>query len=155
MDEMRLVAYCGLYCDLCAQRARIPYQAKALKETMVKEGYDSWGEGIKGFSSFWEFLSGICDPDKCCAGCRQGGGHPFCPVRKCASERQLEVCVFCDEYPCKKILHIAAGYPMLIADGQRLKEIGIKRWITEQKERVNTGFSYSDIRYHPTSTSPD
>ncbi|MCR4407622.1 MAG: hypothetical protein NUW24_12000, partial [Anaerolineae bacterium] len=34
------VAYCGLYCGLCASRRRIPQQAAALRETLRREGYD-------------------------------------------------------------------------------------------------------------------
>jgi len=41
-NNLRLVAYCGLYCGLCAHRARIPKRAKSLKETLHDEGMDSW-----------------------------------------------------------------------------------------------------------------
>ena len=45
--DLRLVTYCGLYCELCAARGRIPRQANALRETMVKEGYDVWGKDVR------------------------------------------------------------------------------------------------------------
>jgi len=39
MDEkLKFVIYCGLCCELCAERARIPQQAKALQEAMAEEG---------------------------------------------------------------------------------------------------------------------
>jgi len=41
------------------------------------------------------------------------------------------------------------GYPTLIADGKRIKKIGIDAWIEEQEERVKTGFAYADIRCYP------
>ncbi len=149
MAELRLVTYCGLYCGLCAERGRIPRQASALKESMAKEGYEFWGKELPRFTEFWDFLGGLCDPDQACPGCRQDGGPPFCAIRKCARERQIEICISCEEYPCKRVLGIAKGYPTLIADGQRMGEIGIEAWVQEQEERAKTGFAYVDIRCYP------
>ena len=149
MADLELVTYCGLYCGLCAERGRIPRQAHALRESMAREGYEYWGTELPGFEQFWGFLSNLCDPDKACAGCRQGGGPPFCSIRTCARERQLDVCVFCAEYPCWRIEGLAKGYPTLIADGNRMKGIGVEAWILEQEERAKTGFAYVDIRCHP------
>lgn len=149
MSDLRLVTYCGLYCGLCAERARIPARATSLRESMAREGWDSWGTHVPGFTDFWSFLENLCDPDKCCPGCRQGGGPPFCSIRKCAEEREIDTCPFCGEFPCERIQAIAKGYPTLIADGTRMKEIGVEAWIQEQEERANTGFAYADIRCHP------
>jgi hypothetical protein len=151
MENLKLVTYCGLCCGLCANRGRIPQQAKALRESMIKEGYDKWGTAIPGFKDFWKFLSELCDPDTSCPGCRQGGGPPDCTIRKCAKERKVDVCVFCEDFPCKRVLGLAKGYPTLIADSERLKKIGIKAWTKEQQERAKTGFAYVDIRCYPYS----
>ena len=151
MEDIQLVTYCGLYCGLCGERARIPYRAHALREAMTKEGYEFWGGEIPGFREFWSFLANLCEPDRACPGCRRGGGPPFCAIRKCARERVVDVCGFCDEYPCERVLAIAQGYPTLLADGQRMREIGLERWIEEQEERAGTGFAYVDIRCYPYS----
>lgn len=149
MAELELVTYCGLYCGLCAQRGRIPRQAEALRGSLAKEGWEHWGNEIHGFAEFWKFLAGLCDPVKSCPGCRGGGGPPFCAIRPCAREREVELCVFCEEYPCKRVLGIAKGYPTLIADGERIRKVGLEAWIREQEGRAETGFAYADIRYHP------
>jgi hypothetical protein len=149
MADLELVTYCGLYCGLCAQRGRIPRQASTLREAMRREGYEYWATELPAFQEFWKFLDTLCDPDASCPGCRQGGGPPFCTIRKCARERGIEVCVQCDEYPCRRVLGIAKGYPTLISDGQRMQEIGIEAWIEEQEERARTGFAYVDIRCNP------
>lgn len=149
MGRLELVTYCGLYCGLCAQHGRIPRQANALRESMTKEGYEYWGTEIPGFDEFWRFLTVLCDPGKSCPGCRQGGGPPFCSIRKCARERQVDICVTCEEYPCRRVQGIAKGYPTLMADGKRMQEIGIGAWVEEQEERAKTGFAYVDIRCHP------
>ena len=59
------------------------------------------------------------------------------------------MCPFCDEYPCDRILGLAKGYVTMLADGKRMKEIGIERWIEEQEKRKATGFAYVDIRCEP------
>jgi hypothetical protein len=149
MADLTLVTYCGLYCSLCAERGRIPRQARTLYDTMVKEGYETWGSEVPGFEEFWRFLANLCDPDSTCPGCRQGGGPPFCGIRKCARRRGVEVCAFCDETPCERILSLAEGYPTLVSDGERMREIGLEAWIQEQEARAETGFAYADIRCHP------
>jgi len=116
---------------------------------MQKEGYEHWGQEIPGFKEFWKFLSGLGEFEAKCS-CRNGKcGPPFCGIRKCAREKGVDVCVFCEEYPCGRILGIAKGYPMLLADGKRMKEIGMEAWIKEQEERRKTGFAYVDIRCYP------
>jgi len=122
---------------------------------MTKAGYEHWGKEIPGFTDFWKFLNKLCDPDKSCPGCRQGGGPPFCSIRKCARERELDLCVFCEEYPCRRIHAIAEGYPLLLAEARRIKKIGLDAWIREQEERVETGFAYVDIRCHPYEVPAD
>lgn len=68
---------------------------------------------------------------------------------KVALAKGVGACPFCDEYPCERILGIAKGYVNLLADGARMREIGLARWIEEQEERKATGFAYADIRCHP------
>lgn len=147
MDDLRLVTYCGLYCDLCSQRARTPQQAKALKDTLKKEGFEFWGKDLPGYEQFWTLLGNLSDTDKSCPGCRQGGGNPGCEIRKCIKEKKLDVCSFCEEYPCEKINGLCKIYPTLITDGTRLKQVGTETWLEEQKARKETGFAYCDIRY--------
>lgn len=150
MADMRNVTYCGLYCSLCGERARVPQRAAALRESLAKEGWEQWGrEEYPGFDSFWSFLNGLCDPDTACPGCRQGGGPPFCGIRKCAQSRHIDACPMCADYPCEMVLCLAKGYPTLVADGKRMCEIGPEAWILEQEERARTGFAYVDIRCHP------
>lgn len=149
MPNLKMVTYCGLYCGLCAQKNRIPRKARDLQETMQKEGYEFWGGEIPGFNEFWNFLSELAESEAKCS-CRENTcGPPFCGIRKCASKKDVDVCVFCIEYPCERILGLSKGYPTLLADGQRMTAIGLDKWISEQEERSKTGFVYVDIRCHP------
>jgi len=155
MDKLKFVTYCGLYCGLCSSRCRTHIIANSLKDLMSKEGYEYWGKELPGFEEFWKFLDNLCDPDKICPGCREGGGPPFCSIRKCAKEKKVDVCVFCDEYPCDRITTLAKGYVTLISDGEIMKDVGIEKWVKEQEERVKTGFAYVDIRHHPYKVPSD
>ncbi len=153
MNNLRLVTYCGLYCGLCAQCCRIPQRAQSLQQAMRLEGYDYWGKEIPGFEPFWKFLSGLAESESRCS-CRSGEcGPSFCEIRKCARSKGIEVCVFCGEYPCKLIAALAARYPTLLADGRRMKKVGLDVWIDEQEERRRSGFCYADVRCHPENYS--
>ena len=146
MPDLTQVTYCGLYCGLCSQRNRIPPRAGSLQEAMRKEGWNLWGNEIPGFKEFWSFLKGLAEAESRCS-CREGTcGPPFCGIRKCARKKGIEICTFCGDYPCHRIQGLAKGYMTLLADGRRMKEIGVEAWIQEQEERRKTGFAYVDIR---------
>jgi len=155
MTDLSLVTYCGLYCGLCSSRARIPGQAQALQETMRREGWPFWGHEVPGFAEFWSFLDHLTTSGLSCS-CRVSGCGPgFCGIRRCAQARQVEVCALCPDYPCHRIEALGRGYPTLIADGRRLREIGLEAWIAEQQARARTGFCYLDIRCEPYQVPED
>jgi len=145
-EKLEFVTYCGLYCGLCAGRARIPKRAAALQEAMAEEGWPYWGHTVPGFPEFWGFLEGLHAAGGC-RGCRAGGGFPQCQIRVCARERDLELCSRCSDFPCDHIEALGARYPTLIADNRRLQAIGLEQWLSEQQERARRGFVYADIRY--------
>jgi len=149
MSDPEQVIYCGLYCRLCGQHSRIPELSRRLREAMDKEGYKHWGLGLSGFREFWVFLESLCSSNEK-MNCRKVScGPASCAIRKCALAKKIEVCIFCDDYPCSRILDLAERYPTLLADGKRLKSIGIENWVKEQEERRKTGFAYVDIRCFP------
>jgi hypothetical protein len=146
MDSRTLVTYCGLYCDLCSARFKIPDQAQALRESLRKADYEDFGPGQPNFNEFWAFLEDLAElpEDRCCRA--ETCGHPRCAIRNCAKQRQLYVCADCDDYPCQHILTLGRSEPTLVHDGQRIQAIGLDAWIAEQGERRSAGFCYSDVR---------
>lgn len=149
MTDSRYIAYCGPYCRLCARLARIPQQSAALRDTLRKEGFEQFGEhAIQGFSGFWVILERLRQLENTCKGCRGGCGNPDCSIRKCAVEKNVELCSSWPDYPCSNIEDLAKRYPNLLSDGARQKEIGIERWVGEQEQRFRAGFCYADVR-HP------
>jgi hypothetical protein len=143
---MEFVTYCGLHCELCAERSRIPQRAAALREAMAEEGWPFWAETLPGFGEFWTFLENLQSGG--CPGCRAGGGYPECQIRLCAQDRGLEQCCHCPDFPCDHVEALGTRYPTLIADNQRLRTVGLEQWLAEQEERVRRGVVYADIR-HP------
>ena len=149
MQDLTYVTYCGLYCKLCDNLARVLQQASALHTTLQKGGWDSFGPHlITDFKEFWVVLKQLSQVDPNFKGCRGGKcGNPDCKIRKCAQSRKVELCPSCKDYPCKHIHELAKRYPNLIGDGKRQQEVGVDQWIQEQEERFKTGFCYCDIRY--------
>lgn len=146
MDDKTLLAYCGLYCDLCSARFKIPDQASALRDSLRRADYEEHGPSQPGFDEFWRTLNNLAEPpgEKCC---RLGTcGHPLCAIRKCAQEREQEMCIECEDYPCPHILTLSRSEPTLIQDGKRLQAIGLDAWIVEQQSRRRIGFCYDDVR---------
>ncbi len=148
MSDLTHVTYCGLYCRLCSNLARIPQQSSALQETLRKEGWEYFGQYcVSNFEEFWAALGELSRTGMTCKSCRGGCGDPDCSIRECARERNMELCSSCSEYPCEHITDLARRYPNLIPDGRRQQEIGLDRWIQEQEDRYESGFCYADIRY--------
>lgn len=146
MESLEWVTYCGLFCNLCGSRARIPMRAGALKEAMAEAGWPFWGHSVPGFPAFWEFLQQLHRSGGC-PGCRSGGGYPQCRIRVCARERGVELCSDCLDFPCEHIEALAARYPTLVADNRRRQAVGLARWLEEQRERARRGVIYADFRY--------
>jgi len=146
-NTLRHIAYCGLYCGLCAHRNRIPQQARQLQKSLHEERMDNWYQYVpdlkETFPPFWQLLQKLVDLD--CT-CRTGGGPPECKIRKCAKQKSIEICTQCKEYPCKLIQALAEHYPTLIQDGKRLQKIGLEKWVKEQEERAKRGVVYADTR---------
>jgi len=68
---------------------------------------------------------------------------------KCAMEKGIYVCPECEDYPCVRIKKLAKSEPILLHDGERIREYGLDAWIIEQEERKRAGFCYADIRCYP------
>jgi len=149
MEHKHFVAYCGLYCRLCEHHARIPQRAAVFKEAMQKADYEDFGSRMPDFDEFWRFLQRLTSVEdrKCCR--TEECGAPFCAIRKCAMQRDVEMCPECEEYPCERVKTFAKGEPTLLHDGQRIREKGLDAWVEEQEGRRKAGFCYADIRCYP------
>ena len=142
MDK-KYTCYCGLFCENCAVKAKIGPASKVLYDEMKKAGFEEIIDFIPGGNGFWPFLKNIAE-NGVCISCRDGGGNPACAVRICAREKNIDMCAFCEEYPCENFLSFFEGYPVLKNDNDVLRNKGWNAWSKIQDERAANGFTYSD-----------
>ena len=112
-DDENLIAYCGLYCKDChGYNGRIPDLARDLRKELRESKYDkfaafistySFGKDYKNYDECYKVL-GAMVKFRCRKGCKNGGGPPFCNIRKCAQKKELDGCWECSDFEsCKKI----------------------------------------------------
>ena len=145
MDK-EFACYCGLYCENCAVKVKVEPAAKILYNEMKEAGFEDVISFIPGGEGFWPFLKGMAG-EGACVSCRGGGGNPDCAVRICAIEKGVEMCAFCEDYPCDKFatfLEVSAGYPVLELDNELLRDKGWEAWSILQEERKKRGFTYQE-----------
>ncbi len=112
-ENENLIAYCGLYCGDChGYTGKIPDLARDLRKELRQIHYDkfanfistySFGKDFKNYDECYKVL-GAMVKFRCKRGCRNGGGSPFCKIRKCAQKRNLDGCWDCNEFEnCKEL----------------------------------------------------
>jgi len=145
MDK-KFACYCGLYCENCAVKVKVEPAAKVLFDEMKSARFEDVISYIPGGEGFWSFLKGMVDSGMCVS-CREVGGNPGCAVRICAKEKSVEMCAFCDDYPCDKFaafLNVTVGYPVLEQDNTLLRDKGWEAWAALQDGRRANGYTYKD-----------
>jgi len=115
-----IIAYCGLYCSEChSHTGKIADLARDLRKELRQERFDKTAESLSAVSFFkvfkkypdcYEVLGGMVKL-RCRKGCRDGGGDPFCAIRKCCMKKRFEGCWQCDEFAdCKKMDFLKANH---------------------------------------------
>ncbi len=117
--QKMVAAVCGLYCEACTLFI-------ATKEDP---------ERLKSLAARFQLPEEVMR----CHGCRATRSGPYCQTCKmfsCATERGIEFCSDCEDYPCKDLKQFQSERPHRIElwdDLERIKEIGYKRWLEEIK----------------------
>jgi len=112
-SDIYLIAYCGLYCQDChGYNGKIPDLARDLRKELREKRYDkfahfistySFGKDYKNYDECYKVL-GAMVKFRCKKGCRDGGGSPFCKIRKCAQKKELDGCWECSDFEtCNKL----------------------------------------------------
>lgn len=111
--DKKLIAYCGLYCDDCfGHNGRIPDLARDLRKELRAAKFEKFASEISklNFAKVYEHypecyeVLGAMVKFRCKKGCREGGGPPFCKMRKCCQKKGIDGCWECDEFEtCKKL----------------------------------------------------
>lgn len=94
-----MIAYCGLDCGACPIRlATLESDADkklVLRAEVARKLKEVYKSGIRPEK--------ISDCDGCKAGARLFNGCAGCPIRLCASGRELDSCAHCRHYGCEKL----------------------------------------------------
>lgn len=112
-NPVTLTAYCGLDCSMCFGYTKtVSEAAKQLRRTMraekIKQVWPSM-PFLGDYDAFKKDLDALAGLR--CKGCRDGGGNPFCKIRKCAQKLNYEGCWECNEFEaCDKLTFLEAGH---------------------------------------------
>ncbi|MHC4558403.1 MAG: DUF3795 domain-containing protein [Planctomycetota bacterium] len=102
------ISYCGLNCHTCpiylATREKNEDKKFQMRVEIAKQIKELYGQDYKS--------QDVSD----CDGCKTEGGRLFsgshnCYMRKCASNKEIENCAHCDEYPCEELDKFFTTYP--------------------------------------------
>jgi hypothetical protein len=124
-DDLRLLAYCGLFCGACSFKLAVDENERAHVRSLPAR-YDKAKEAEL----------------QACPGCRSeptADGDDPCAIRSCARTRGLEHCGACALFPCGAMSEFAAdGVPhhgQTLENLRRLGDVGTPAWLAEQRER--------------------
>jgi len=94
------LAYCGLICHTCAIYL-------ATREQDLKKQREMRAEIARQIEKHY---GQACKPEDVtdCDGCKADTGRLFsgcrtCQMRKCATDKGIENCAYCDDYPCEAL----------------------------------------------------
>jgi len=114
--NLEVMTYCGLCClDCHGYTGKIADLARDLRKELRGAQYDKFAAAIadapfgKSFAYYdkcYEVL-GAMVKFRCKKGCRDGGGPPFCTIRKCCQEKAIAGCWECSEAEaCKRLVFL-------------------------------------------------
>jgi len=111
MDKHNLAARCGVYCGACRT-----YLLEK-KDLFEEKGYKMGCKGCK-------------EQNKNCSFVKKG-----CELLK---KKEVEYCFECESMPCENLARLSTGYKKrygvdIVSNAKRMKEIGIDKWLEEQK----------------------
>jgi hypothetical protein len=113
-----MLSYCGLHCDTC------PIHLATLEQDVQKKLHMRTAIANLLRDRYGMILH--ADQITDCDGCTLETGRLFatcaqCNVRKCARERQHDICTFCKDYACDKLQVVFGDQPQAKKEFERLR----------------------------------
>lgn len=119
-ENKDLIAYCGLYCGGCPiYKGKIADLARDLRKELREVKFDKTAEALSEISFFKIFnnyqqcyeVLGAMVKLRCRKVCKDGGGPPFCKIRKCCQKKGIDGCWECEEFEtCEKLDFLKPGH---------------------------------------------
>ena len=123
-DELRCVAYCGLYCPKCYKMKVAASARLLLNEFAAAQEKDA--NFLKEFSDMKPVLEKLVSLE-CRQFCREGGGKSAtCPIKSCCNKRQILGCWECSDLDsCSKLK------AQFLENNKKLRKMGLEEYIRQ------------------------
>lgn len=117
----KLLAPCGLYCGVCGVYIASRENNQKLKEKFAA-AYNVTSDQIA------------------CKGCLSDEKFVFCQVcgiRTCVTEKNIEGCHCCEDFPCKQIddFPVPVGKKVILRSVPDRKKLGNQKWVESEAAR--------------------
>jgi endogenous inhibitor of DNA gyrase (YacG/DUF329 family) len=158
-----MIGACGLYCRLCPECedfrmgfAESAERLRCLITEMINVNAWPWdvNDSDSKFFNFDEFMKGLrwlSNQKASCKGCRSEvvsstslllpGQNLGCEIKNCCFERGFRFCYECPDFACGKLIKLKEHYPFCLRNLKRMKDVGIERWLEEQRVKVKAGLT--------------
>jgi len=117
---MEKIGFCGLYCGECPSHTGvIANLCRDLRKELRSCHFEKTAQFLATIPFFKEFdkypdcyeVLGAMVRMRCPKACRDGGGNPWCKIRKCAQQKNLDGCWECPDFEsCSKLLTLCANH---------------------------------------------
>lgn len=129
------VSPCGLYCGVCAI-----YIAHRDDNAKLKEGLVNLYKGRTAGKGTLPNSENLSNADIRCRGCLSEDRFMHCrrcEIRNCTSEKGLDGCHQCSEFPCPNIddFPMAVGKKVILRAVPYRREFGTEKWIWDEEAR--------------------
>lgn len=142
--DKNLVAYCGLYCGDCPiHRGKIADLARDIRKELRQSRFDKTAEALSRISFFEVFnnypqcyeVLGAMVKLRCSKICKDGGGPPFCKIRKCCQKKDIDGCWECGEFEtCEKLDFLRPGHgDAHLKNLKKINKQGIEKFFEGKK----------------------
>jgi hypothetical protein len=138
------IAYCGIYCGDCfIGQGKVADLARDLRKELRKYRVDKMAESFSEVPYFTVFkdypqcydVLGALVKLRCNKTCREGGGPPFCKMRKCCQKKGIEGCWECEEFETCRELDFVKTYhgDAHLKNLRKLKKAGVEGFLAGKK----------------------
>ncbi len=115
----QLVSPCGLYCGACGI-----YLAHAAADESLKKKLAA--------------AYGVTPEQVACRGCLSDEVFVYCrtcPIKQCTSQRNIEGCSRCDDFPCEHIesFPVEEGKKVILREVPRWNRMETGEWVADQE----------------------
>jgi hypothetical protein len=147
-EDRDLIAYCGIYCGDCfIGQGKVADLARDLRKELRKYRVDKMAETFaetpffavfKDYPQCYDVLGALVRL-RCHKGCREGGGPPFCKIRKCCLKKGIEGCWECEEFEsCRELDFLKAHGDAPLKNLRKLKKAGVEGFLKGKKYWYST-----------------